>query len=99
MGRKKAIKRKLGFSRNEYYKILREGSGQEKIIIDGQEINLNPLKHILMNKTYNNDEMNKYLRDVLSQYKRFLKQVNEEKPVEDKVEETGGEKVESESNT
>ena len=93
MGRKKAIKKKFGISRKRIYEILRERGNQEVIVLDnGSEVLINPLKHILENDKYKNGDMNKYLGDVLKQYKAFMKQALEEnKPVEN----TGGENIES----
>ncbi len=76
---KRAMKRKLGFSRGKYYEMLREGNNQEKIIDEkGNEIIINPLKHILMNEMYKDDSKNKYLKDVLTSYKAFLDQAKKE---------------------
>lgn len=93
MGRKKAIKKKFGISRKRIYEILRDRGNQEVIVLDnGSEVLINPLKHILENDKYKNSDMNKYLGDVLKQYKAFVKQTMEEnKPVEN----TGGENIES----
>lgn len=76
---KRAAKKARGFSIKKYKKLLREGSNQE-IIVDekGNKIIINPLKHILMNEAYKDDAKNKYLKEVLTSYKSFLKQVEEE---------------------
>lgn len=79
MGRKSAIKKKRG-SRNEFYKMLRDGGTKEKIVLNGSnEVIINPLKHLLMNETYKNDDMNQYMAQVLKQYKAFMEQVKAEK--------------------
>lgn len=85
MGRKSAIKKKKG-SRNEFYKMLRDGGTREKIIIGkGNEVAINPLKHLLMNDTYKNDDMNRYMAQVLKQYKAFIEQVKAEKAATQEV--------------
>lgn len=74
MGRKKAIKKKLG-SRNEMYKMLRESDTKETIVLkNGSSVALNPLKHLLFNERYKNDEKNRYLADIVKQYKAFIDQ-------------------------
>lgn len=80
MGRKKAIKKKMnGISRGEVFKILRDSDTKETVVLsNGSEVIINPLKHLLMNQKYDNGEMNKYLADVVKQYKSFIKQVKEE---------------------
>lgn len=80
MGRKKALKKKFG-SRSEMYKILRESDTKESIVLkNGSAVALNPLKHLLFNERYKNDEKNKYLADIVKQYKAFIEQrIKEEK--------------------
>ena len=75
--RKKAIKKKLG-SRNEMYKMLRESENNEVINLKTGSVRINPLKHLLMNEKYNNDEMNKYLADIVKQYSAFIEQRKKE---------------------
>lgn len=78
MGRKSAIKKRVG-SRNEMYKMLRESDTKETIILkNGSSVSLNPLKHLLFNERYKNDEKNKYLADIVNQYKAFIDQKRKE---------------------
>lgn len=75
--RKKAIKKKLG-SRNEMYKMLRKSENNEVINLKTGSVRINPLKHLLMNDKYNNDDMNKYLSDIVKQYSAFIEQRKKE---------------------
>ena len=74
MGRKKAIKKRLG-SRSEMYKMLRESDTRETIVLEnGKAVTINPLKHLLFNERYKSGEKNKYLADIVKQYKAFIEQ-------------------------
>jgi len=86
MGRKKAIKKRLG-SRSEMYKMLRESDTRETIVLEnGKAVTINPLKHLLFNERYKSGEKNKYLADIVKQYKAFIEQrMKEEADKEEEV--------------
>ena len=58
--------------------MLRESDNNEVINLKTGSVRINPLKHLLMNEKYNNDEMNKYLADIVKQYSAFIEQRKKE---------------------